>query len=101
MTVDVFRFQFSSDVPLEEAEMTLHLAIYAVEGLFGAARVRLDVSYHVDEPRRVIMVDATNEVGAALVRVFANLLLREFGDEALEVRRVDAGPAPRTEGRAA
>ena len=26
---------------------------------------------------------------------------REFGDEALEVRRVDASPAPRTEGRAA
>ena len=101
MAVNVFRFHFASDVSLEEAEMTLHLAMYAVEGLFGAARVRLDVSYYVDEPRRVLIVDGTNEVSAALVRVFANLLLREYGDEAFEVRRVDASPAPRTEGRAA
>ena len=101
MAVDVFRFHFTSDVCLEEAELTLHLAMYAVEGLFGAARVRLDVSYFVDQPRRVIIVDATNEVGATLVRVFANLLLREYGDEAFAVRRVGASSAPRTEGRAA
>lgn len=101
MAVDVFRFHFTSDISLEEAEMTLHLAVYAVEGLYGAAHVRLDVSYYVDEPRQVIIVDATNRVGMALVRVFANLLLRECGDEAFEVRRVDASSAPRMKGRAA
>lgn len=101
MAVDVFRFQFTRDVPLDEAEMTLHLAMYAIEGLYGVARVRLDVSYYVDEPRRVIIVDGTKRVGAALVRVFANLLVREFGDEAFEVRRVDASSAPRMKGRAA
>jgi len=90
----VFRFAFQEDVSLVDAEMSLHLAIYAVEGLFGVARVRLEVSYHVDEPRRVIVVDASSEVGEALVRVFANLLLREFGDDSFRVERVDSNPTP-------
>ena len=97
----VFRFAFKEDVSLVDAELSLHLAIFAVEGLFGVARVRLEVSYHVEEPRRVIVVDGSNEVGGALVRVFTNLLLREFGEDAFQVRRADPSPAPVTEGRAA
>ena len=89
-----FRFVFKEDVSALDAELSLHLAIFAIEGLFGAARVRLDASYHIDEPRRVIIVDASNEVGEALVRVFTNLLLREFGDDSLQVERVDAHPTP-------
>lgn len=89
-----FRFVFKEDVSVLDAELSLHLAIFAIEGLFGAARVRLDASYAIDEPRRVIIVDASNEVGEALVRVFTNLLLREFGDDSLQVERVDAHPAP-------
>lgn len=77
-----------------DAELSLHLAIFAIEGLFGAARVRLDASYAIDEPRRVIIVDASNEVGEALVRVFTNLLLREFGDDSLQVERVEVHPTP-------
>jgi len=90
----VFRFGFQEDVSLVDAELSLHLAIFAVEGLFGVARVRLDVGYHVDEPRRVIVVDASSEVGEALVRVFANLLLREFGNDSFRVERVDSNPTP-------
>ena len=89
-----FRFVFKEDVSVLDAELSLHLAIFAIEGLFGAARVRLDASYAIDEPRRVIIVDASNEVGEALVRVFTNLLLREFGDDSLQVERVDAHPTP-------
>jgi hypothetical protein len=101
MTSNVFRFQFDNDVPLVEAEMSLHLSIYAVEGLFGQAHVRLEASYYLDEPHRVIIVDGTSDVGSAVVRVFTNLLLREFGEDSFRVRRVGASLAPRTEGRAA
>jgi hypothetical protein len=89
-----FRFVFKEDVSVLDAELSLHLAIFAIEGLFGAARVRLDASYAIDESRRVIVVDASNEVGESLVRVFTNLLLREFGDDSLQVERVDAHPTP-------
>lgn len=99
MTVDVFRFEFGPSVPLPEAEMTLQLAMIAVEGLVGQARVRLDAAYHLDEPRRTIIVDGTTPIGAALVRVFTGLALREFGEDAFCVRR--AHVASPGEGRAA
>lgn len=90
MAVDVFRFSISSEVPLDEAEMTLQLATFAAEGLFGAARVRLDFGYHLDPQRHAILVDGTAEVGAAVIRIFANLLFREFGEEAFRVERLDS-----------
>lgn len=88
MNVGVFRFSFSPDVPLDEAEMTLQLATFAVEGLFGTARVRLDFGYHLDAAHRALLVDGSKEVGATVVQVFAGLLLREFGDDAFRVERV-------------
>jgi len=88
MTACVFRFSFSTDVPLDEAEMTLQLATFAAEGLFGMARVRIDFGYHVDAARRAILVDGTKEVGATVVQVYAGLLLREFGDDAFRVERM-------------
>lgn len=90
MTVGVFRFSFSPEVPLDEAEMTLQLATFAVEGMFGTARVRLDFSYHVVADRRLILVDGSKEVGATVVQGFAGLLLREFGEDSFRVERVDS-----------
>jgi hypothetical protein len=94
MTVGVFRFTFVPDIPLDEAEMTLQLATFAVEGLFGAARVHLDFSYHVDANRHAILADGTTEVGSAVVQVFTALLLREFDDDSFRVERVNSIPAP-------
>lgn len=90
MTADVFRFSIAPDVPLSEAELTLQLATFAAEGLFGAARVRLDFGYHLDPNRHAILLDGTKESGAAVVRIFTGLLLREFGEEAFRVDRVSS-----------
>jgi hypothetical protein len=68
--------------------MSLHLAMLAVEGIFGEARVRLEAAYHLDEARRAIIVDGAMPVGATVAHVFTSFLLHEFGDEAFEVRRV-------------
>lgn len=90
MAVGVFRISFSSDVPLDEAEMTLQLASFAAEGLFGRARVRLDFGYFVDAPRQTILVDGSTEVGTAIVQVFVGLLLREIGEDSFRVERMQA-----------
>ncbi len=90
MTANVYRFNFESGVPLCEAELTLHLAIYAIEGLHGEAHVRLDVNYRLDQSGNAIIVDAGTNVGAALVRVFTQLLIRQYGEGGFQVRRVDA-----------
>ena len=92
MDRDIFRFQFESDVPLEEAEMSLHLAIFAIEGLWGQARVRLDAGYVLDKEGHALVIDGTHEVGSTLVRVFTGLILREFGEDAFYVERVEALP---------
>jgi len=39
-------------------------------------------------------------VGEAIARVFTGLVLREFGEAAIQVRRVDICPATQTAGRA-
>jgi hypothetical protein len=101
MTAAVYRFAFTDDAQLDQAEMTLHLSIFAVEGLFGAARVRLDFSYFVDDEKRIILVDATNDVGMTLVRIFTSFLLREFGEYSFHVRPVQAHVPALTSGRAA
>jgi hypothetical protein len=101
VTADVFRFEFEPTVPLTEAEMSLHLAMFAVEGLYGEARVRLDASYHVDEARRAITVAGGTEVGAAVVKVFTRLLSREFGEDAFRVRRAEACAAEAAGGKVA
>ncbi len=86
--MSVFRFQFEPRVPLSEAEMSLHLAMFAVEGLYGEARVRLEATYGVDEGRRSITVDGGMEVGAAVVKVYTRLLSREFGEDSFRIQRV-------------
>ena len=101
MTPHVYRFEFDQSVPLEEAEMTLHLTLFAVEGLFGQARVRLDAGYQVDEQRRTIVVDATTAVGVGVVRVFTALLLHEFGGDAFKVGRSEPNPPAVAEDHAA
>jgi hypothetical protein len=90
-----YRFQFEPEVSLTEAEQTLHLALFAVEGLFGEARVRLEGSYRVDERGDAILVNGGSDVGDAVVKVFTGLLLREFGADAFQVRPIPAAkPEP-------
>ena len=93
MTANVYRFEFEPAVPTAEAELTLHLALYAVEGLYGEARVRLEAAYRLDNSRTAILVDGGTEVGAALVKVFTRLLIREFGEDGFHVRRANAQDA--------
>jgi hypothetical protein len=79
-----YRFEIDKSVPLTEAEMTLQLAMLALEGLYGQAQVRLEARYHLDEGGRALVVEGGNEVGTDLVRVFTALLIREFGEDSFK-----------------
>jgi hypothetical protein len=97
MAVDVYRFRIAPDVSLSEAEMSLLLATFAVEGLFGRARVLTEFAYELHPDQRTLVVDGTTEVGSAVVQVFAGLLLREFGEDAFRVERLNPrSPTPPT-----
>ncbi|NOT01777.1 MAG: hypothetical protein HOP29_14245 [Phycisphaerales bacterium] len=94
MNQSAYRFEFIATVPMLDAEQTLHLALFSAEGLFGSARVRLEAGYRVDEASRTVTVGAATEVGAAVVKVYTGLLLREFGENAFQVRPTPAAPRP-------
>jgi hypothetical protein len=88
MTIDVYRITINCAAKVSDAEQTLHLAILAAEGLFGEAQVRMDMAYHVDEPRQTLNIDGSTAVGRAVLRIFIALLLHEIGREAFAIRRV-------------
>lgn len=90
----VLQFCFRPSVPLGEAEMTLHLAHFAAEGLAGPVRVQLDSNTLVDRPSRSIFIDESTIVGWLIARIFAGLLVREFGEAAFQVQRGVVRPTP-------
>lgn len=83
------RFQLSTDVPLDEVEDTLQLAMFAVEGLVGRVRVCAEVDHDMDHLGRVIVIDDGTVVGRLVSRVFAGLLSREFGEQSFRLKRGD------------
>lgn len=91
---EAYRYKFRQDVDLHEAESTLLLSILAAEGLFGAARVRMDAGYAVDGSIRAIVVDASTDVGQAVCSILTAFLQREFGGSAFGVRAVEAQDGP-------
>lgn len=101
MSDTVFRLSFRSGVDLIEVEATLHLAIVAAEGLFGEARVRMEVSYHIDAAQRIVLLDGRTGAGDAVVRVFTAFITREFGEDAFDVRRTSQPITPQPEPAAA
>lgn len=94
MKRDIYRYNFSDDVPFRDVEESLLLAVLATESLHGRSLVRLDASFCLDEKKRACVVDAGTEVGRHIARIFTGFLTREFGEEAFKVERVDETKAP-------
>jgi len=89
MIAEAYRYRFKEDVDLRDAEDTLLLALLAAEGIYGQPRVRMDVTYTVDKPLRVVVIDASTEVGRDVAGVYTSFIIKEFGPDAFRVRRLD------------
>jgi hypothetical protein len=92
MTKELYRYEFTSDVPLEEIEASLLLAVWAAESLHGEVQVRLDAAHYLDLDRRACVIDASTSVGRDVNRLFVGFVRREFGEDAFQVGRIDALP---------
>jgi hypothetical protein len=86
----IFRYEFSAAVDFEDIEDTLVLSLLATEALHGDTGVRLETRYYVDRPQRRCTVDATTDPGHDFNRIFAGLMIREFGNDAFRVERLSA-----------
>jgi len=90
----VYHYTFGADVPIEEVEATLLLAVLAAEGLHGEAEVRLEGAHSFDPGRRACAIEADTAVGRDINRLFVSFIRHEFGADAFRVERVDAVPQP-------
>ena len=88
MTKDLYRYRFTADVPMEEVEASLLLAVVATESLHGESQTRLDAAHYLDPTKRALVIDAGTPAGRALNRLFTGLIAREFGADAFSVEHV-------------
>ena len=88
----IHRYRLGDEVPLDDAEGSLLLAVLAVESLYGRSAVRLDAAFCLDRRRRVCVVDAATEVGRAVSLIFVGFLTTEFGEESFRVERAGEQP---------
>ena len=95
MTRNVYRYIFEPAVSLAEVHDSLAMSIFAAEGIHGQAQVRLDAGYAMDEDARACVVDAATPVGLTFAQIFTGLLVRQFGEDAFEVERVEGAPRER------
>jgi len=83
----IHRFRFESEVPIEEAETSLVLAIIAAEALHGQPAVRLSVRYLFGEEKRACVIDGDNDVARHVILIFTQFLIHEFGEDSFQVTR--------------
>ena len=96
MKRQVYRYRFTEGIPLKEVEDSLFLAILAVEGLHGQAKVRLNAHFLMSEEKRTCVIDVGSEVGLHIALIFLCFLNREFGEDAFTVEQAK----PRAEANA-
>lgn len=96
MSHSLYCYRFAPEVPLEEIEATLLLALFAAESLHGEAQVRLDASHCLDKEQRACTIDAGTPVGQDFNRLFTGFVAREFGADAFQVERVADEAVART-----
>ena len=82
-----YRFEFSPNVDLSEAEDTLRLSLLAAEGLFGEAKVRTEATFSVHPMQTELRVAGCDIIVEAVAQICTSLLTHEFGRAAFRVRR--------------
>ncbi|MBT5608571.1 MAG: hypothetical protein HOJ57_21725 [Lentisphaerae bacterium] len=90
----VHRFRFEPEVPLEEAETALVLAIIAAEALHGQAEVRLSLRYLFGEKKHACVIDGDNDAARHVILIFTQFLIHEFGEDAFQVTREQHAAKP-------
>lgn len=79
-------FKLGPRVNLDEAELTLRLAVLGAAGLHGENEIRLRSRARLRRGRRSIVIEGAPEVVASISRLLCTFMTREFGERSLEIR---------------
>jgi hypothetical protein len=93
VAAEIHRYVFMEQVPSEDIEAALLLAIWGCEALHGELQTRLDACHYLDSDAHACVIDAGSTVGMDLSRLFLAFLRRECGDDSFKVECIDALPA--------
>lgn len=88
MNREIYRYSFGDDIPTDEAEESLMLAVLAAECIHGHSALRLAGAFLFDPAKRSCVVDGSTEIGQHIAAIFTGFLGKQFGDEAFKVERV-------------
>lgn len=91
---ETYNFTFEDKAALSDAVETLHLAIFAAEGVHGRAELRRSAAYSIDEGAGTLMVAGATAVARTIMQILSGLLSREFGAGAFTVELVVGEGAP-------
>ncbi len=92
MSQCVDHYCFAKEIPADEIRDTLRLATLATESVYGRQRTLAEANFDLNDDH-VCWIDASNEVGEHLSRVFAGFARREFGQGVCSLRS-QAVPVP-------
>ncbi len=87
MAGEIYSYSFEPTADMKQVEEVLLLATMAAEGLHGRSRIQLDASFRCNPQARTAQVDAGNDVGEAIGRIFTALLATTIGEPAFRVER--------------
>ena len=73
---------------MEAVKSSLLLAVMAVEGLKGRARVQLEARFKLNKNKRICVIDADTYIGESIARIFTGFVVKEFGEKAFKVKRI-------------
>jgi hypothetical protein len=87
MTEGHFQFEFSKSADMAKVEYALLMAVVAAEGIHGRSRVSLEADFNTNQAVRTCVVNANNQVGVDIAKVFAEFLNLEVGQDAYRIIR--------------
>ena len=82
------RLQFREDLPTEEVEAMLQLALLALQSLYGDPQTRMQVALSFSGVKRECIIDDSTTLGSELGCIFLGFLQAAFEPEAIRVDRV-------------
>jgi len=88
MNRTIYNYRFDTDLPMDAIKGSLLLAVMAVEGLKGRARVQLEARFKLNKNKRSCEIEANTDVGESIARIFTGFLVKEFGENAFKVERL-------------
>ncbi len=83
-----YTFSFKEFVPFEEIDSTLMLSTLAAECIHGRTQVHMDARFQATRKDNVCWIDADNEVGQHIARIFTGFMARLFGEKSFKIERI-------------